>query len=113
MAKITPNYIEMKSSDISASKAFYGQAFSFAFTDYGPQYTCVIQDPIAIGFALGEEPAVPMPTYETDELEASLAAVQKTGAVIVEPIFAFPGGPRFECLDPPGNRIAIFQNEAC
>lgn len=112
MAKITPNYIEMKSNDIAASKQFYSDAFGFAFTDYGPQYTCAIQDPIAIGFALGEEPAVPMPTFETDDLEASLAAVQKTGAVIVEPIFTFPGGRRFECLDPSGSRIAIFQNHA-
>jgi len=111
MAKVTPNYIEMKSSDIKASKKFYSEAFGFLFTDYGPEYTCVTAGPIAIGFAAGDEPAAPMPTFETDDLEASLAAVKKTGANIVQDIFSFPGGRRFECLDPSGNRIAIFQND--
>lgn len=109
---ITPNYIEMKSSDLDASKAFYSAAFGFDYTDYGPLYSCVEAGPIAIGFALGEEPTAPMPTFESDDLEASLAAVQRTGAQIMEPIFAFPGGRRFECLDPSGNRIAVYQNEA-
>lgn len=109
---ITPNYIEMKSSDLDTSKAFYSAAFGFNFTDYGPQYSCAESGPIAIGFALSEEPAAPMATFESDDLEASLTAVQKTGAQIVEEIFAFPGGRRFECLDPSGNRIAIYQNDS-
>ena len=41
MSKITPNYIEMKADDLSASKAFYERAFGFAFTDYGPEYAAV------------------------------------------------------------------------
>lgn len=112
MAKITPNYIEMKSANIAATKEFYGDAFGFKFTDYGPDYIAVEEGPITIGFEHSEEPAAPMPIFESDDLEASLATVQKTGAPIAAPIFAYPGGRRFECFDPSGNRIGVIQNDA-
>ncbi len=109
MPKITPNYLEMKARDLPASKAFYEQAFSFAFTDYGPGYAAVEGGPVDIGLAAGTEPVAPMPTFQTDDLEASLAQVRTAGGEIVREIFAFPGGRRFECLDPAGNRLAIYQ----
>ena|GEM_PF-411352 len=109
MPKITPNYLEMKAGDLPASKAFYEKAFGFAFTDYGPDYAAVEGGPVQIGLAAGREPVAPMPTLESDDLEASLAQVTAAGGEIVREIFAFPGGRRFECLDPSGNRLAIYQ----
>jgi hypothetical protein len=109
MAKITPNYLEMKADDLPASKAFYEKAFGFAFTDYGPEYAAVEGGPVQIGIAAGEEPPAPMPTFETDNLEATLAQVKTAGGAIVKEIFAYPGGRRFEFLDPSGNRLAIYQ----
>ncbi len=109
MSKITPNYIEMKADDLSASKAFYERAFGFAFTDYGPEYAAVEGGPVQIGLAAGEEPAAPMPTFESDDLEAALAAVKSAGGKIEKEIFSYPGGRRFECLDPSGNRLAIYK----
>ena len=53
MPKITPNYLEMKASDLPATKAFYEQAFGFAFTDYGPDYAAVEGGPVDIGLAAG------------------------------------------------------------
>ena len=109
MAKITPNYLEIKADDLPASKAFYEKAFGFAFTDYGPEYAAVEGGPVQIGIAAGEEPPAPMPTFETDDLEAALAQVKTAGGAIVKEIFPYPGGRRFECLDPSGNRLAIYQ----
>lgn len=109
MPKIIPNYMEMKADDLGTSKAFYEQAFGFAFTDYGPEYAAVEGGPVQIGLAAGEEPAAPMPTFETDDLETALAQVKSAGGKIVQDIFAFPGGRRFECHDPSGNRLAIYQ----
>ena len=111
MAKITPNYMEMKAADLPASKAFYEKAFGFSFTDYGPEYAAVEGGPVQIGLATGENPPAPMPTFETDDLDAAYAQVKSTGAEIVAEIFAYPGGKRFECLDPSGNRLAIYQPE--
>ena len=109
MSKITPNYMEMKATDLGASKAFYKKAFGFAFTDYGPEYAAVEGGPVQIGLATGEEPPAPMPTFESDDLEAALAKVKAADGEIVKEIFAYPGGRRFECLDPSGNRLAIYQ----
>jgi len=109
MPKITPNYLEIKAADLSASKAFYEQAFGFAFTDYGPEYAAVEGGPVQIGIAAGAEPVAPMPTFETDDLEASLAQAKAAGPEIVQDIFAYAGGPRFECLDPSGNRLAVYK----
>ena len=109
MTTITPNYIEMKATDLKASKAFYEKALDFAFTDYGPEYAAVEGGPVQIGLAAGEQPAAPMPAFETDDLESALSRVTQAGAPIVQEIFAYPGGRRFECEDPSGNRFAIFQ----
>ena len=109
MTKITPNYLEMKARNLPASKAFYEQAFGFAFIDYGPDYAAIEGGPVQIGIAAGAEPVVPMPTLETDDLEASLAQVKAANGEIVKEIFAYPGGRRFECLDPAGNRLAVYK----
>ena len=37
------DYIEFNVADIAKSKAFYGGAFGWTFTDYGPEY-CEFQD---------------------------------------------------------------------
>ncbi len=109
MIKITPNYMEMKARDISATKRFYADALGFTFTDYGPEYAAVEGGPVQLGFATGGEPAVPLPTFETDNLEAALESVTQAGGEIKVPVFAYPGGHRFHFLDPSGNEIAIYQ----
>ena len=84
MPKITPNYMEMKATDLGASKAFYEKAFGFDFTDYGPEYAAVEGGPVEIGLATGNEPPAPMPTFETDDLEAALAQVKAAQGEIVK-----------------------------
>ena len=46
---------------------------------------------------------------QVDDLDATLAAVTAAGATIVRPIFSFPGGRRFQFLDPGGNELACMQ----
>ncbi len=48
---------------------------------------------------------------EVEDLEAALAAVTGAGAQIVRPIFAFPGGRRFQFLDPSGNEVACVKSD--
>jgi len=48
---------------------------------------------------------------DVDDLEAALAAVTAAGATIVRPIFAFPGGRRFQFLDPAGNELACVKGD--
>ena len=37
------DYIELGVADVERAKAFYGQAFGWTFTDYGPAY-CEFSD---------------------------------------------------------------------
>ncbi len=109
MATIKPNYIEIGVGDMAETKAFYSKALGFEFTDYGPDYAAVEQGACQLGFVAGEKPAAPLPAFESDDLEKSLVAVEAAGGSIHVPIFAYPGGRRFEFTDPAGNAIAIYQ----
>ncbi|MEO9078283.1 MAG: VOC family protein [Rhodanobacter sp.] len=106
-----PNYIELPASDIAAAKAFYSQAFGWELTDFGPSYAATMTGDVDIGLQgdLTEAPRAPLPVIAVDDLDAALLAVTAAGANIVRPIFAFPGGRRFQFLDPHGNELAVVQ----
>jgi predicted enzyme related to lactoylglutathione lyase len=106
-----PNYIELPASDIAAAKAFYARAFGWELTGFGPTYACTMTGDVDIGLQgdLNEATHAPLPVIAVDDLGAALAAVTAAGARIVRPIFAFPGGRRFQFLDPHGNELAVMQ----
>jgi predicted enzyme related to lactoylglutathione lyase len=102
------NFIELPAKNIGQAKTFYTQAFGWALTDFGPTYSCTLSNDVDLGLQAdaAEATAHPLPVIAVDDLEASLAAVQKAGGKITKPIFAFPGGRRFHFLDPNGNELA-------
>lgn len=107
---ITPNYIELSAPDLVASRSFYENALGFAFTAYGDTYAAVEGGPVEIGLAAGTDPAVPLPTFETDDLDRAHASVVAAGGRITREPFTFPGGRRFQFLDPGDNELAIYQS---
>jgi predicted enzyme related to lactoylglutathione lyase len=109
MSEVIPNYIELTTSDLPRARSFYADALGFTFTDYGPAYAAVEGGPAELGFRAAEKTAPPMPVFESAALEASLARVERAGGQIVSPITPYPGGRRFEFLDPDGQRIAVYQ----
>ena len=106
-----PNYIELPASDIAAAKTFYSQVFGWKLTDFGPSYAATMTGDVDIGLQGDptEATRAPLPVIAVDDLEAALRAVTDAGASIVRPIFAFPGGRRFQFLDPHGNELAVVQ----
>src|SRR3546814_4434752 len=87
------NYLELPVADTGAAKAFYGAAFGWSFTDFGPTYAATTSGDTDIGFqadATGKTAAA-LPVIEVDDLEAAEAAVWTAGGTITAPIFAFPG----------------------
>ena len=100
--------IEFAVSDIARSRAFYGKAFGWTFTDYGPSYAAFEQG-VDGGFdadAAGTQQ--PLVVLYAHDLEAMAAKVQAAGGAIVKPIFSFPGGRRFHFRDPSGNELAVW-----
>lgn len=106
------DYIELAAPDLAAMKAFYGAAFGWTFTDYGPDY---------VGYSDGREGEAggirraasvsrggPLVILYSDDLEATRARVREAGGTIAKDIFAFPGGRRFEFVDPAGNELAVW-----
>ena len=102
------NYVELPVLDLTAAKAFYESAFGWALTGFGPTYAGTLTGDTDIGLQADAPAATkaPLPVIDVDDLEAALAAVTRAGGEIVRPIFAFPGGRRFQFIDPAGNEIA-------
>ena len=106
------NYVELPVGNVEAAKAFYEAAFGWAMTGFGPTYAATMTGDTDIG--LQGDPAeatkAPLPVIEVDDLEAALAAVEAAGGTVVRPIFAFPGGRRFQFRDPAGNELAAVKS---
>ena len=105
------DYLELPATGgtLDSVKAFYSAAFSWSFTDYGPTYSAFAEG-LDGGFQAdtAEAPAKPLPVLYSQDLEASLDAVENAGGTIVRPIFSFPGGRRFHFTDPGGNELAVW-----
>ena len=103
------DYLEMPATGatLDRAKGFYSRAFGWAFTEYGPTYAA-FSEGLDGGFQAdtADAPAAPLPVLYSEDLDATLAAVQAADGVILKPIFNFPGGRRFHFLDPGGNELA-------
>ena len=112
--KTAINYIEFKSTDLVATKKFYAGLFGWEFTDYGPSYIAFSNSGVEGGFELTTEEIGQgvLVVLHHDDLESILNEVKKAGGKISKEIFTFPGGRRFQFLDPSGNELAIWTEEA-
>ena len=104
------DYIEIPATDVPASKAFYQQVFNWSFTDYGPDYSSFEDGRINGGLRKEETIStggVLVVMYAAD-LESVLKSVTDAGGKITREIFSFPGGRRFQFLDPGNNELAVW-----
>jgi predicted enzyme related to lactoylglutathione lyase len=102
--------IEFNVADIARSKDFYGKAFGWSFTDYGPSY-CEFTDGRLTGglTTLGPvRPGGPLVILYADDLAETQARLEQLSAAIVKPVFSFPGGRRFHFRDPDGYELAVW-----
>ena len=109
----TINYIELAVTDIPRAKAFYGEAFGWTFTDYGPDY-CEFSDGEMSGGFDANSPVTsggPLVVLYGDDLEQIQASITAAGGAISKPVFSFPGGRRFHFRDPEGYELAVWTHE--
>lgn len=102
-------YIEFLSADIHRAKDFYNKCFGWRFTDYGPNYAAFEGDYVDGGFTTGEpiNGTILVILYSAN-LEATRDKVLAAGGIIVQDIFSFPGGRRFQFTDPNGYELAVW-----
>jgi len=107
------NYVEFPAKDLPATKAFFQSAFGWSFVDYGPEYTAFSDQGLDGGFfqsdlASSSEKGAALVILYSNQLETTLAKVEKAGGSIVKPIYSFPGGRRFHFTEPSGNEFAVW-----
>jgi predicted enzyme related to lactoylglutathione lyase len=113
----TINYIEFYAVDLAEATRFYGAAFGWQFTEYGTDYVGIRNrdtDGECGGICRTDKvfPGGPLVILYSEDLESSLATVQKAGGKITKEIFSFPGGRRFHFSDPCGNELAVWSDQA-
>jgi predicted enzyme related to lactoylglutathione lyase len=107
------DYIELPSTDIEASKAFYSGVFGWKMQDWGPDYASFEDGRLTGGFRKEAEVTRggPLVVIYAVDLEAVEAAVRAHGGEVVQEIFSFPGGRRFHFTDPSGNELAVWSEK--
>jgi predicted enzyme related to lactoylglutathione lyase len=106
------DYIELNVVNIERAKGFYGVAFGWEFTDYGPDY-CEFRDGrLSGGFTVGTvTPGGPLVILYASDLETTLHRVEAAGGLITKPIFDFPGGRRFQFTDVDGYELGVWSEK--
>lgn len=107
------DYIEFTVKDAAEAKRFYGAAFGWRFTDYGPDYVGIQGDGREMG-GFRQESEVktggPLVILYSADLEGTLFKVREAGGQILKEPFSFPGGRRFHFSDPSGNELAVWSD---
>lgn len=107
------DYVELGVTDLARAQAFYAAAFGWTFNDYGPTYAGIRWAEgdgevggLAVGGPTGAGGALVL--LFSDDLDATVAAVEQAGGEVVEAPYPFPGGRRFVFHDPDGNRLGVW-----
>ena len=108
------DYVELPVGSVAGQQAFYGKAFGWSFTGYGPDYAAHEDGPCQLGLngveeAGGRRSAGILPVIRVEDIEAARDAVIAAGGAITIAIFDFPGGKRFHFTDPEGLELAAYQ----
>lgn len=110
------DYLELPASDFDQVQKFYEKAFSWSFTNYGPDYRAFTDGKIDGGFYKSEkrsttENGAALIIFYAVDLEKTKESVVSCGGKIVKDTFAFPGGRRFQFTDPNGNELAVWSDK--
>ncbi len=108
-------HIELSAKDRKALAKFYSNLFGWETKDFDDMdYTTFMAgDGVAGGFnpVTDQNPAGTVMVYiETEDVTASLNAIQKAGGTIVAPEMEIPKTGKFGIFrDPQGNTLALFK----
>ena len=112
----TIDYLEMPSTNLSATKDFFSRLFGWSFQDYGPEYSAFDDGRMTGGFFASEVTSTvakgaPLVVFYSPDLEKISADVVRLGGKITRAIFEFPGGRRFHFEAPGCGEFAIWSEK--
>jgi predicted enzyme related to lactoylglutathione lyase len=111
VAKI--DYVELPATDMAATKEFYGAAFGWTFEDWGEEYTAITNAGLDGGFRKTDTPPprdCTLLILYADDLDLAETAVSDAGGKVISH-HEFPGGKRFQFLDPSRNELAVWKKD--
>jgi predicted enzyme related to lactoylglutathione lyase len=108
------DYVEITVTDLERAKGFYAAAFGWSFNDHGPDYAGIRWsegDGEVGGLAVGTPsgPGGVAVLLYSDDVDATVLAIEAAGGEVVERPYDFPRGRRFFFHDPDGNRLGVWQ----
>lgn len=97
----------------AAVKRFYTDVFGWSFKDWGNEYSDTKNSGTKSGFSAAAEhrPAAPLVVLYATDLEGARERVIKVGGKISREIVGFPGGRRFQYVDPAGNELGVWSDK--
>jgi len=98
---------------LASVKRFYKEVFGWTFQDWGDEYSDTKDSGPTVGMssAGAHRPAGTLVVLFTADLEAARERVVRAGGKIAKEIVSFPGGRRFEYIDPAGNRLGVWSDK--
>jgi predicted enzyme related to lactoylglutathione lyase len=110
--------IELRAPDaqaVRAARAFYESAFGWSFASYGDEYIDTRDSGLTLGVngtADATQQRAPLTVLYASDLEDAREKVTDAGGTILHDIYGFPGGRRFHFVDPAGNELAVWSEDA-
>ena len=109
------SYVEFPARDIETTKAFFSQVFGWSFQDFGTKYAAFSEQGISGGFFQADLASTTvnggaLVVFYSEDLEATQAKIEQAGGKISTPTFSFPGGRRFQFIEPSGNELAVWSD---
>ncbi len=105
------DYIEIPVTDPIRARDFFAALFGWSFQEWGPDYISFNDSRLDGGFRRSDTPAAAdgvLVVFYSENLERDRDRVVELGATISHDIFPFPGGRRFQFVDPVGTQYAIW-----
>lgn len=103
------DYIEIPVNDPAKARTFFEALFGWEFQSWGDDYLSFSDGRLDGGFVRSDEAARgTLVVFYSGDLERDLERVVELGATISKAIFSFPGGRRFQFVDPTGTEYAIW-----
>jgi predicted enzyme related to lactoylglutathione lyase len=103
------DYNELPVTDMAVAKTFYATAFGWTFIDFGLTYASFDNAGLEGGLRLAESTTRggALIILRADDLETAEKRVEAAEGKIISRE-NFPGGRRFNFLDPLGNELAVW-----
>ena len=110
------NYVELPTRNLQSTKDFFSQVFGWSFQDFGPDYSAFSNQGIDGGFFKSDlssstEKGGALIVFYSLDFEATQKKIKTAKGIIAKNIFTFPGGRRFNFIEPGGNEFAVWSDK--